>query len=220
MPSTTDIITDSVVRTVLDKPAAQSFGEIGANSHLRPTFQADTDELALIFEASSGEPRLIPKLYLGKTLRKRHPLTNRPVFVAADPETGQPMTPVPVYETGSLMCFLHPDHPERGELEEMGIGRDIVCGDNETAPAASFRTRFDLRNHEEKRHKRSFQIREEGRSRRLAEEERAEQRRYTEAILKLAGGGAARPLHVCDVETCDRFYDSAQGLAAHKKEHK
>lgn len=223
MPGVRDTIMDSVADAVLDRPRSPlGFGELGENSHSRPSFRSDTDELALIFEAVSGEPRMVPRVYLAKTLKKRHPLTNRPVFIAGDPDTGQPMTPVPDYQPGTLMCFLHPAHPERDALEAMGIGRDIVCGDNETAPAASFRTAFDLRNHEQKRHKRCWEIREENRGRMQADADRAEQRRYTEAILALAGSGvAARQLHVCPVETCERFFDSPQGLQMHtQRDHK
>lgn len=187
---------------------------------------ATTDERCIIFNTLDGEPRVIPVIYLAKTLRKRR--NGQPAFVAADPETGLPMSPVPEYVPGTMKCFLHPDHPGRDELRAMGIGSDLVCGDNETKPAGGFKTAFDLRQHEEKRHPRSWAIRKDWQERQDKLDDRNEQRRLADAMLAAVGASGKRattdgprPIHFCEAEECERFFDSGQGLAIHMtKEHR
>lgn len=220
-----DEITDSLVDDLRARARAALEGvQVGLDDDTgqpstigKPMLVSSTDDRAIVYATDSGEPRLVPVNMLGKTLRKRR--GGQKAFVAADPKTGKPMEPVPEYRRGNLMCFLHPDHPERDRLEEMGIGRGIVCGDNETAPAGHIPTQFDLIQHE-KKHKRSYEIRERFLQREREDEARAEQRRYTEAILELArgkGGEAAdAPVYFCTKPGCRRFFDSDDGRKIHE----
>lgn len=177
-------------RSILGGDADVS-GALAASGNMAG-FSSTTDTEAIIYSTDTGEPRFIPATYLRKTLSKKR--GGRPAFVAGDPQTGLPISPVPEYVQGKHMCFLHPDHPERDVLEEMGIGRDVVCGSNETTPAAKIPTEFALRMHESRRHPISYAIREEYLKRRREDEARNEQREYTQAILKLAEaqGGTGR----------------------------
>jgi hypothetical protein len=176
-------------RSILGGDAEVS-GALAASGNMAG-FSSTTDTEAIIYSTDTGEPRFIPATYLRKTLSKRR--GGKAAFVAGDPRTGAPISPVPEYVQGKYMCFLHPDHEGRAELEEMGIGRDVVCGSNETNPAAHIPTEFALRMHESRRHPISYAIREEYRARKEREEDREERRRNTEAMLAMAqqasGGG-------------------------------
>lgn len=200
MSTATEAITDAYIAEIESKARNEGFQTL-LNGHAefagavtgRVGFTATTDTEAIIYERATGEPRIIPAVYLRKVLGKRLP-NGEKVFVAGDPQTGEPLEPVAEYQVGNYMCFLHPDHPGRDELELMGIGRDVICGSGETTPAGSIRTEFALRLHESKRHPQSYAIRNEYRERRREEDARAEQRQYTEAILELARsqGGAKK----------------------------
>lgn len=165
-----------------DEVAKHTAGGVG--------FRSDSDHESIIYSTDSGEPRIIPTVYLAKTLQKRR--AGKKAFVAGDPETGQPIGEVPEYKLGNYMCFLHPDHPDRAELEEMGIGPDVICGDYETAPAAHIRDEFNLRLHEEKKHPMSFAIRAQAIARQEREREREAQQAQTAAIMELARGNRQR----------------------------
>lgn len=145
---------------------------------------ANSDAQAMFYDTLTGEPRVAPAIFLGKTLRKTR--GGKKAFVAADPQTGAPLGDVPEYRMGTHMCFLHPDHPDRAELEEMGIGPDVICGSGETTPAAHIPSEFQLRMHESHKHPQSFQMREEYRARKERELDREERRRNTEAMLAMA----------------------------------
>lgn len=149
-------------------------------------FRSDTDTEGVIYDTSTGEPRIIPATYMAKTLQKRR--GRQKAFIPADPETGRPIGDVPEYKLGNYMCFLHPDHPDREALAEIGIGAEIICGDNETEPAAHIRDAFNLRMHEMHKHPQSYAIREEAMKRQREDEQREEQRQHTAAILRLAEG--------------------------------
>lgn len=228
MPTQTeDAISEALLAELQERAAKQGFRSLldgddavasaVAASGSRPGFRSDTDHECIIFDTSSGEPRIIPTVFLAKTLKKRR--GGKKAFVAADPETGRPLTPVPEYRYGELMCFLHPDHPERHELEALGLGPEIICGDNETAPAAHFKTAYDVRMHESKCHPISWGIREEWREKKEREDARLAQDRYTNAILQMAGrqaGGGGPVVYPCTDENCTRFFDSDEGRKIHE----
>lgn len=191
MPSATDnAISEALVEELATRAKSQGYrsllngDELAGSTTSGFTFKSDSDHESGIYSTADGEARVIPTVYLKKTLGKQRGGVK--AFVAADPKTGLPISPVPEYRLGSYMCFLHPDHPGRAELEEMGIGPDIICGDHETTPAAHIRDEFNLRMHESHKHPISHAIREEYMARRERDEAREEQRRHTEAILSLA----------------------------------
>lgn len=227
MPTATDeAISEAMLSELQERAAKQGFrtilegdsetaGAVAASGGTQG-FRGDTDLECIIYDTTTGEPRVIPVVYLAKTLKKRR--GGKKAFVAADPETGKPITPVPEYRRGDLMCFLHPDHPERHDLEALGLGPEIVCGDNETTPAAHFKTEFDVRMHESKCHPISWQIREEWREKQERDDARAAQERYTSAILQMAGARAGNMpvVYPCSNDGCTRFFDSDDGRKVHE----
>ena len=175
-----------------------------------------TDEQAVIIERATGEVRQIPATYLRFALKKKRG-DGVKAFVGVDPDSGQPLGTVPEPSVPSLPCFLHPEHPERAKLVEMGIGMDLVCGGHETKPAR-FLTEFDRGRHEQSKHKHSFAIREKHMVEQRERESRERQERATDAMIALAGGKASRALFECG--QCERFFDTEQGLKVHQgREH-
>lgn len=182
-----------------------------------------------IYDTETGEARIIPAMYLKATMKKKRTITLPDgtakvidAFVPQDPETGQPYSPVPEYQTGNLKCFLHPQHPDRKWLEAIGVGMEIVCGDNQTRPAGSFKSTFQRDYHEKKKHPISWQIRENAISERKEQEAVERQERQIEAMMALAGrsGGSEASVFRCPTEGCPRFFDTEQGLKVHTNQHK
>ena len=132
------------------------------------------------------EVRHIPATYLRFALKKKRG-DGVKAFVGVDPDSGQPLGTVPEPSVPSLPCFLHPEHPERAKLVEMGIGMDLVCGGHETKPAR-FLTEFDRGRHEQSKHRHSFAIREKHMVEQRERESRERQERATDAMIALAGG--------------------------------
>lgn len=165
---------------------ASDFGKHTATS---PKVKATTDAQAIIVHKLTGEQRPIPRTYLAQTMKQRYRDGGR-VFEAMyqDEQTGEWRVtgPVAAWKTGTYMCFLHPEHPDRELLEEIGIGREIVCGDHETAPAAHIASALDLKEHERLVHPVSWGIRAEAQERREREDEREERRHDREAMLMMA----------------------------------
>ena len=197
MASATDsAIAESIIEDLQRRASEQGFRALLAGDELAGQtangfhFKSDSDHESVIYSTDSGEPRIIPTVYLAKTLQKRR--GGQKAFVPADPATGLPIGAIPEYQLGEFMCFLHPDHPKRAELVEMGIGPEVICGDHETAPAAHIANEFNLKLHESHKHPISFKIREEYLAKKTAKEEREERRQQTAAMMALAQSRAPR----------------------------
>lgn len=136
-------------------------------------------EYRTVYETETGEARQIPVTLLGKTLVKRR--NGKPAFS---------LTPVKEYVRGSVMCFLHPEHPDYASLRAMGLtGR--VCGGGDTPPAAHLASEFDRDLHMQHRHAREWAVIKEHRERTEREEERRLRREEIEAMKAMAASGGA-----------------------------
>lgn len=237
-------VSDAVVDRLMEKATAanSALGSLLGDPEMQGVFSGATEihnnkEKHVIYDTATGEPRTIPLMYLKAAMRKKRTVTladGTPrvinAFVVQDPETGQPTSPVPEYKLGSLLCFLHPKHPEREWLTSIGIGTDVVCGDNETAPAAHLPTEFARNLHESKKHPLSYKARAEARERAREQDAIDRQERQIEAMMAMAGRGTEplAPLvplvataFYCEAIGCSRFFDTEQGLAVHKgRDHK
>src|SRR3990167_2865396 len=85
----------------------------------------------------------------------------------------------PTPRINTIKCFLHPDSPERGFLDEIGV--TAVCL---SAQLASNASKWE---HARNRHGASFKVYQEEIGRIEREEAREEQRKQTDAMLSLAG---------------------------------
>jgi len=232
-------VADAMVERLMAKAkeGSQEVAQMIGDPDLMGVFNGGTKEFSnnkqkyTIFNTETGERVEIPLMYLKKTLQKKRRITMPDgsekvidAFVPAHEETGRPLSPVPEYKVGNLKCFLHPQHPEREWLVAIGVSMDVVCGDNETRPAGSFKTTFTRDYHEKKKHPITWAVREEARKAQKEQEQIDRQERQIEAMMALASGRqpvAEVEIHYCDEDGCPRFFDSAQGLTLHKgRDHK
>ena len=96
---------------------------------------------------------------------------------------GQPgCEPAPAVVRGNLACPLSLAHPDRSEVEEMGLGSNIC------AKPAYFMSEMDVDLHVEKSHPRFWQRRERAR----VERERREDRERMNAMMAVLEGRGSR----------------------------
>jgi len=138
----------------------------------------------------------------------------------------------PRFREGNVRCFLAEDSEERvsGLLEEAGLDSIAPC------PAEHLRTRLSKRTHAEHRHPQSWATLQEFIEDKEREEERADRKQQTAAIMQLAGQRAlaetsgfsqvdvvspnsvtttASTGFACD--ECDAVLPTAKGLQGHKR---
>jgi len=115
------------------------------------------------------------------------------------------------------LCRLHPDHPDRAWLNEIGLEGQECSVDN-------LPNNFQAGMHMRRKHKQEHATIEAEIEKQ--EKARAEEmtRKQLEAMQAMAGGAIAPPaaevIHYCRTEGCTRFFDSPQGLRLHQtKEH-
>jgi len=137
------------------------------------------DDRRVLFDTLTGEPREVPVQLMAKTLAKRR--NGAPAFS---------ISPSREYVRGTVMCLLHPDHPDRGELAAVGLG-NAICGNGETAPAGQLASEFDLLTHMGSVHKKEWAAISEFRTRRREEEDR-QLRRDEVALLRQSITGSKR----------------------------
>lgn len=222
-----DRLVESATRENADIAAMLGDPDIGGSFFNGVREISNNKQKVAIYDTETGEERLIPAMYLKATMKKKRTVTLADgsakvidAFVPQDPETGQPYSPVPEYQVGNLKCFLHPQHPDREWLTTIGLGMEIVCGDNQTRPAGSFRSTFQRDYHEKKKHPISWGIRETAITQQKEREAIDRQERQIEAMMAMAGGRRAE-VHSCEVVGCPRFFDTEQGLAVHRgRDHK
>ncbi len=128
----------------------------------------------VIYSTDDFSPREIPTTMLAKTLKKKR--NGKPAFS---------IRPLGEMQLGTIMCYLHPDHPQYPDLAAIGLaGR--VCGMGETTPAAHLASQFDLQLHMEHRHTREWAVIKENRDRLEREEERRLRREEIAAMQAMA----------------------------------
>ena len=169
----------------------------------------------IIYDTETNEPREILVNMLSKTLRKRR--AGKPAFS---------LEPKGEYRRGTHLCYLHPEHPERELLRELGINK--LCGEGTTQPAGNLASALDVRTHMEHRHKREWLTLQEHYESEEKKYDRERQDRLANAMLaavqnrseSVPEDASAPVVHLCGVGGCQRFFDSEQGARMHRtKEH-
>jgi hypothetical protein len=184
-------------------------GEIGELVTGKPKLISNEGDMVTIISTEDGEPRQIPSMMLAKTLKKRR--NGKRAFEMVDPETGRTTGPVPSFLGGTTPCMFNPKSEKFADLQTVPGLAGFVCQSEKLA------SEFDAEMHAKNRHTRRFQVAQDYFARKEREEERNLQRQSIEAMLKMAGG--KRAIYECD--SCERFFDTEQGLAVHKgRDHK
>jgi len=102
-------------------------------------------------------------------------------------------------QRGTLKCYLHPDHPDRKEYNEMGL---------RTCLKSNITNVYEVKQHMSKKHPKEWQAIEDKRK----EKERQEDRVFQRAIAEAVGGKVAKP-----VEEKPPVYVSDKPVKARKK---
>lgn len=101
----------------------------------------------IVFSMLDGEPHEILRIDRPRVLTLRLP-DNRPAFWSP----GMPGRP-PRRVEGKIMCRLHPNSPERAEVDALGFeGRFCNDGDRSKEPRSNFRNVVDRDEHEKRKH--------------------------------------------------------------------
>lgn len=138
----------------------------------------------LIYDSDTGEPRPVMRYMAAKFLAKQR--NGKPAFT---------LKPTKEYKLGGFMCYLHPDHPERELLREMGLDETKDCGyGSDRPPAAHLASAYHRDRHMEKRHKDEWASVLSHR----AEAERADARRMQQeqidAMREMAAAASGQPM--------------------------
>lgn len=136
-----------------------------------------------LYDTSTGEPRRVLQYMAPKILMKQR--NGRPAFSR---------TPTKEFKLGDVMCFLHPDHPERETFRAMGLDETKDCGfGSDRPPAAHLASPFDREQHMMHRHSREWQVILNYR----AEQERLDARRMQQeqidAMREMAAAAIGQP---------------------------
>ncbi len=195
--------------TSLFRPFKSGDSEVD-NSLAESKLVSTAEDRTIIYHIETGEPREILVNMLAKTLRKKS--NGKPVFSMTPPDK-KPFL-------GNVLCWLHPDHPDREEFDAMGLqGR--------TCPKSTISSDYEAGQHMQHRHRREYQVITDYRESQRDEEMRNFQRQQMELLQKLAekavggNGGSAPQIFYCQLEGCTRFFDNAKALEAHgARDHK
>lgn len=235
MTTATEEITNATIenirttRTNTDVMAFLSDSAVSGSLATQPRMTHTAEDRWPIWNTETGERVLLPVNMLRKTLVKRRAGKVAFIAEAADDDgnpDGQRPAGVPVWVMGGVMCYLHPDHPDRKKFDAMGLsGR--FCGDVTMGipPAAHLASEYDRDQHMAHRHRREWGVIKNALEEEGKREDREIQRESIQAMMALAkqrqGVSDAPAIFYCDAEGCSRFFDSAQGKAMHmSRDHK
>jgi len=193
------------IKTTRDTSMFRPFGDAEVDSSVAEAKLVSTSEdRTIIYHIKTGEPWEILVNMLAKTLRKRE--DGMPVFSVTPPVGVTPFR-------GKTLCWLHPNHPDRDEFNSIGLV-------GKTCPADHIASEYEAGQHMRHRHRREYQVITEHRAAQRDEENRMVQRQQMELLQRLAEKAVGAPapsvdIHFCKAEGCNRFFDTAQGLAQH-----
>lgn len=141
-----------------------------------------------IFATRDGTVSQCKVTWLARTLRDRKNPDGTPAFSRQPMNTewqykNDPLTGMPVLINGDLLCFLHPEHPDRAALDQLGL-RGITCS-KEGLPSEYARER-----HMERKHPSAKRVIDRAEDDRRREEDREMQRAQLAAMQALAAGQA------------------------------
>ena len=189
---------------------------IGGKGKVTHQHAAGTGKMTL-YDTSTGEPREGVNQYaVAKALVKKR--DGKPAFS---------LQPTKTFVRGQVMCYLHPDHPQREYLRGLGLDETQDCGyGSDRPPAAHLASEFDRDVHMEKKHGRPWKVIQANKTEMQRQEQLDMQREQMAAILALAGSKgptteATAPVTAYYCRDCPRFFDTEQGLKVHEgRDHK
>jgi len=140
------------------------------------TATPESVDTVVIYDTSTNEPREVLVNMLRKTMQKRR--GNKPAFS---------ITPLGEYVQGHVMCYLHPDHPDRKWLASVGVTKlcETVLPDGTTVSAGNLASEYDRDLHMQHKHRREWAVIKEARERQEREADR-ELRREEVAAMREA----------------------------------
>ena len=155
--------------------------------------QMTTDrEKVRLWNTLTGEPSDVLIYMVSKYLGRKRP-DGKPFWTLREDQA-------PKAPRGTLMCLLHPDHPEREWLDSIGLqGRFCAINDAEQRHKANITSEFELAEHMRKKHRREWATIEREREKEEKEAEKDWQRRLMQTMtqgVKLPKKGPGRPRKV------------------------
>lgn len=156
-----------------------------------------------VYSMQNGEPIQIPSYMLEHVLAKKLD-DGRDAFTAF-PEKA------PVFQRGTVKCFLHVNSPDRMILEEIGLG-------GASCPAEHLASVYSKRIHGQHRHRQEWAAYQEHLNSLSEQENRDRQERQLEATLAIARTAASVGILCpeCGKEAKTEFGLQAHIRAAHK----
>ena len=198
------------IKTTRDHGFAVNDTEAGEYLAAPMALTSTAEDRAIIYHRETGEPREVLVNMLAKTLKKKNPDGSR-VFDTA---------PTKEYKQGSVPCWFNPASERYADIREIPGLENFKCD------AAHLASEFDAELHAKNRHDRRYLRVKDYLDRKEREDDRKRQDRQIEAMMAMAGAKAEATtigptIHACPIDTCTRFFDSAQGLTLHQnKEHR
>ena len=165
----------------------EDLGTVGDNGEFQLSSNTPDTPVVILYRTDNGDPVPIHRYLLGDTLALVDPVTRLPRFS---------QEPVLLPERQTMVCLLHPDHPQRGRWDSMGLPVCLKTG---------FLSEYEVRIHMEKKHKAAnaiinSYIQEE--RQKFYEEQERERHAATIALQnRLADAALGVPAvegHVCD----------------------
>lgn len=147
---------------------AEMLRRLGVETHAEQAKDiSDPKDNITMYHTETGEPRTFPKYMAVKTAAKR--LRNGQRAFTDEP--------VVEFVQGNVKCLLHPDHPRRKELNEIGLS-------GRTCPAAHLASEYDMSEHMRRKHRRESAVIEQHEMKKRDEEYRAAQAATLELLKK------------------------------------
>lgn len=106
-----------------------------------------------VYSTIDGRPSDIMPQMLRAALRKRLP-NGRSAFWIEGMLGERP----PEYSGGTMLCYLHPDHPMRAELDEIGLSGRFCNPYEPTRSKSNIPTEMDVEMHMKSRHKQEWAV--------------------------------------------------------------
>ena len=176
--STDNIVAEAAANAIAEKANDQSLDKVIINndefsmsamkSHLMDS-NVDADEHTVVWSMQDGSQSIVLKHKLNEVLRKRNADGSSKFWV-----TGMPGNP-PKQVIGQLLCYLHPDHPEREWMDSIGL-QGQVC------KKSNMPSLFDVESHMLNRHQQEAKLVEGARERERIADERELAKLQIEAI--------------------------------------
>lgn len=161
----------------LQRQAAAELGEETQGQEWTVRDVTPLRKLYVLYSMQTGERIAVPKFVFDQALTRTISGTRKPAWTAR-----KALAPKEV--VGKLMCLFHPDAPESGFMEELGIVPS--CNANE------LRSEYSRRMHAQNKHPTMWAMWREFEQKRERDTDRGERHIQTSAMLELAASAAAQ----------------------------